>query len=80
MCIETISRVLSALVQEITKIEKSFKDPKFMELLADYAKDMADPEVMHSACRFIPHVHSGLLTVQLGRLYWHTAFLNFVHV
>lgn len=35
------------LIQEITKIEKSFKDPKFMELLADYAKDMADPEVIY---------------------------------
>ena len=35
------------LMQEITKIEKSFKDPKFMELLAEYAKDMADPEVIH---------------------------------
>lgn len=33
------------LLQEIAKFEKSFKDPKFMELLADYAKDMADPEV-----------------------------------
>lgn len=32
-------------MQEITKFEKSFKDPKFMELLADYAKDIADPEV-----------------------------------
>lgn len=32
-------------VQEITKFEKSFKDPKFMELLADYAKDIADPQV-----------------------------------
>ena len=36
------------LMQEIAKFEKSFKDPKFMELLADYAKDMADPEVMLS--------------------------------
>lgn len=33
-------------MQEIAKFEKSFKDPKFMELLADYAKDMADPEVV----------------------------------
>lgn len=49
--------VLSELMQEITKIEKSFKDPKFMELLADYAKDMADPEVMHSACHLYP-MHS----------------------
>jgi hypothetical protein len=35
------------LLQEITKFEKSFKDPKFMELLADYAKDIADPQVSH---------------------------------
>ena len=48
---------LTELLQEITKIEKSFKDPKFMELLADYAKDMADPEVMHSARRLYP-MHS----------------------
>lgn len=35
-------------MQEITKFEKSFKDPKFMELLADYAKDIADPQVRPS--------------------------------
>lgn len=54
--IKTISHVSSELMQEITKIEKSFKDPKFMELLVDYAKDMADPEV-HAACRLCP-MHS----------------------
>lgn len=63
MFIETISRVLSELVQEITKIEKSFKDPKFMELLADYAKDMANPEVICSACCCIRFIHLELLNV-----------------
>ena len=35
-------------VQEISKFETKFKDPKFMELFADYARDLADPAVsMH---------------------------------
>ena len=59
------SAVFYELMQEITKIEKSFKDPKFMELLVDYAKDMADPEVMHSVSVCIPCIHFGLLSVQL---------------
>ena len=33
-------------LQEITRSEKHLKDPKFVELLADYAKEIANPEVI----------------------------------
>ncbi|DBA92788.1 hypothetical protein WJX77_000098 [Trebouxia sp. C0004] len=39
--------------EEITKFEKSFKDPKFMELLADYAKDIADPQTRAEQDQYI---------------------------
>ena len=33
-------------LQEINKFSTHLKDPKFMELFADYAKGLADPKVM----------------------------------
>ena len=32
-------------LQEVANFEKKLKDPKFIELLADYAKDISDPKV-----------------------------------
>lgn len=31
------------VLQEVNKFEEAFKDPKFMELFADYAKEISDP-------------------------------------
>ena len=46
-------------LQEINKFSMHLKDPKFMELFADYAKELADPKVtfiyvaitLHSLCQ-----------------------------
>lgn len=33
------------LLQELGKFESIFKDPKAMDLLADYARELEDPKV-----------------------------------
>jgi hypothetical protein len=41
-------------LQEVGKFEKAFKDPEFVKLFADYAKEVSDPkvDVIHSwLCR-----------------------------
>jgi hypothetical protein len=36
---------LIALSQETDRLAKAFKDPKFLELFADYAREISDPRV-----------------------------------
>lgn len=37
--------------QEVGKFEKAFKDPKFMEMFAEYAKEISDPKVRWGIAR-----------------------------
>ena len=40
-----LARPSTMIQQEVDKFEKAFKDPEFMKMFADYAKEISDPKV-----------------------------------
>jgi predicted metal-dependent HD superfamily phosphohydrolase len=39
-----LSKHIRCLLQELGRFEKALKDPRFVEMLSEYAKEMADPK------------------------------------
>lgn len=43
--VERLNNVLASSLQECDKFAKAFKDPEFMKLFEEYAKEVSDPKV-----------------------------------
>ena len=46
ICIHVMLKVGLSGLQELMNLNKSFEDPKFIELLGDYLRDSQDPKVI----------------------------------